>query len=349
MRILTLDELARLLGGEVVGDRGVRLTGMRPLDQAGPEHASFLANPRYRDQLLATRAGAVIAGPGTQAPGRNLLIVADPYLGFARAMEEFHLEPFRPAGIHPLASVHPAARVGADPSLHPFAVVGEGAVLGDRVTLMAGAVVGPAAEVGDDCVLHPHAVVEKGCRVGRRCIVHAGTVIGSDGFGFAPEGRRYHKIPQAGIARVEDDVEIGANCTIDRATMGETVVGSGSKLDNLVHLAHNVVIGENCILTGQTGIAGSTTLGDHVTMAGQSGVAGHLMVGAGAVVAGKSAVFRDVPAGTTVAGIPAGEMAEWRRNVSTFSRLDLLRKRVAKLETELSLVRGRGKKDDEGD
>jgi UDP-3-O-[3-hydroxymyristoyl] glucosamine N-acyltransferase len=349
LRILTLDELARLLGGEVAGDGSIRLTGMRPLELAGPEHAGFLANPRYSGQLLATRAGAVIAGPGVEAPGRNLLIVADPYLAFARAMEEFHREPFRPLGVHPRAEVHPSARLGAEPSLHPFAVAGEGAVLGDRVTLMAGAVVGAGAEVGDDTVLHPHAVLEKGCRVGRRCIVHAGSVIGSDGFGFAPEGKRYRKIPQAGIVRVGDDVEIGANCAIDRATMGETVIGSGSKLDNLVHVAHNVVIGENCILTGQTGIAGSATLGDHVTIAGQSGVAGHLSVGAGAVVAAKSAVFKDVPPGATVAGIPAGELSEWRRNAGAFSRLDLLRKRVARLESELSLVRGRGKTDVEGE
>ncbi len=347
MNSLTLRELARLVGGEVEGDGGVMLSGFRPLGQAGPEHVAFLSNPRYRPALETTRAGAVIVGKDVAAPGRNLLRVDDPYVAYARAMQIFHHQPYRPTGIHPLAFVHPEARVGADPSFHPFAVVSAGAVVGDRVTLMPGAFLGPGAEVGDDTVLHPQVVVEAGCRLGRRCIVHAGTVIGSDGFGFAPEGERYVKIPQVGIVRVEDDVEIGSNCSLDRAAMGETVIGEGSKIDNLVQIAHNVVVGKNCVLAGQAGVAGSSTLGDHTTLAGQAGVAGHLKVGAGAVIAAKSAVFKEVPQGARVAGIPAIDMAEWRRSQSVFARLDQLRKRVLRLEEQAPQKKTGNEKEEE--
>jgi len=215
----------------------------------------------------------------------------------------------------------------------------EGAHLGDRVTVMAGAYVGPGAQVGDDTVLHPNVVLEKGVVVGQRCIIHAGTVLGSDGFGFAKEGDRYHKILQVGIVRIGDDVELGANCTVDRAAMGETVIGDGCKLDNLVHVAHNVVIGRNCVLAGQTGISGSTTIENGVAMAGQTGAAGHLTIGAGAVVLAKSAVIKDVPPGIQVAGIPAVDAGQWRRAVAGIGRLDDLRRRIRRIEQRLGTPR----------
>ena len=346
MREITLLELARLLNGELEGEATRVVSGVAPLDAAGPHQVSFLSNPRYAQSLKSTEAGVVIVGKDVTAPGLNLLRVADPYLGFALAMEIFHQEPYVSTGVSERAFVHPEARIGGETSIHPFAVVCRGASVGSRVTLMPGAYVGPGAEVGDDTVLHPNVVLEKGVKVGRNVIIHAGTVVGSDGFGFAREGQGYRKIIQAGTVRIEDDVEIGALCSIDRAVMGETVIGRGSKLDNLVQLGHNVRLGENCILVAQVGIAGSTELEDNVTMAGQSGVAGHLRVGRGAVVMAKTAVFKDVPAGDRVAGIPAVEAGQWRRTVALTGRLEELRKKVSRLEKELDSIAG-GRREEE--
>jgi len=254
-------------------------------------------------------------------------------------MEIFYGEEYVPAGISPQAFVHPEAVIGVDPSIHPFAVVCQDAVVGDRVTLMPGAYLGPGASVGDDSVLHPNVVLEKGVQVGRRSIIHAGTVLGSDGYGFAREGERHRKITHAGIVRVGDDVEIGANCTVDRAVMGENVIGDGSKLDNLIHIAHNVKIGRNCLILGQVGISGSTILGDRVVMAGQSGVVGHARIGDDCVIAGKSAVFKSLEPGSQVSGIPALEVGRWRRLTVHLGNMDALVKRVKKLEKEISEIR----------
>ncbi len=328
-----MGELARFLEGDLEGDAGLQVSGVAPLDLAGPDQVSFLSNPRYAPSLKTSRAGAVIVAKEVREDGLNLIRVNDPYVGFARAMEAFYVDPYSAEGISEKASVHPNARIGKQPSIHPFSVVAEGVRIGDRVTLMPGVFVGPDCDVDDDSVLHPNVVVEWGARIGKRVIIHAGTVIGSDGFGFAREGESHRKIVHAGTVRVEDDVEIGAGCTIDRAVMGETVIGAGSKLDNLIMVAHNVRIGKNCLLVGQVGIAGSTELGDSVIMAGQSGAAGHLKIGKGVTVLAKSAVFKDVPDGEQVAGIPAVESRQWRRNTAIFGKLDDLRRRILRIET----------------
>jgi UDP-3-O-[3-hydroxymyristoyl] glucosamine N-acyltransferase len=258
--------------------------------------------------------------------------VADPYLALAQALEIFH-PPSRPApGVHPGAHVPSSCRLGADVCLQAGVVLGEDCVVGDRVLLMAGVVLGDRAAVGEDSILHPHVTVYAECVIGRRAIVHAGTVIGSDGFGFAREGDRHHKIPQVGNVVIEDDVEIGANVAIDRATFGSTRIGRGTKIDNLVQIGHNVRIGENTILVSQSGISGSTHLGRNVIFAGQSGAAGHLTIGDGVRVGAKSAVFHDLPRGSFVIGIPAIEAARWRRAAALFARLPDLRRRIAKLE-----------------
>jgi UDP-3-O-[3-hydroxymyristoyl] glucosamine N-acyltransferase len=329
---VTLGELARVLEGVLEGEPDVLVSGVAPLHTAGPDQVSFLSNPRYAPSLKTTRAGGVIVSEDVCEGGLNLIHVTDPYLGFAAAMEFFYGRPYDGTGVSEKASVHPDAEVGELSSIHPFAVVCEGARIGDRVTLMPGVYVGPGASVGDDSVLHPNVVLEWGVSVGRRVIIHAGTVIGSDGFGFARDGKTHRKIVHSGIVRIEDDVEIGAACAIDRAVMGETVIGSGSKLDNLIMVAHNVRIGKNCLLAGQTGIAGSTKLGDEVTMAGQSGVAGHLQVGDNVVILAKAGVLRDLPDGARVAGYPAVDSREWRRNAAVWGKLDELRKRVIRLE-----------------
>ena len=346
MKKMTLGDLAGKLGGDLDGDPEVTVSGVGPLNTAGPDQVSFLANPKYESSLGTTSAAGVIVSREAQAPSLNLIRVDDPYLGFAMAMELFYSEPYEVMGISDDAFIHQEARIGDEPSIHPFAVVCRGARIGSRVTLMPGAYVGPGVTVGDDTTIHPNVVLEKGVQVGNNVIIHAGTVVGSDGFGFAREGDRYKKIIHAGTVRIEDDVEIGAGCTIDRAVMGETVIGQGSKLDNLIQIGHNVKLGPNCILVAQAGVAGSSELQDNVTMAGQSGVAGHLKVGSGAVVMGKASVFKDVPPGAQVAGTPAIDVRDWRKSSAVFARLDDLRKRISRIEKELEEVGG-GKREED--
>jgi UDP-3-O-[3-hydroxymyristoyl] glucosamine N-acyltransferase len=343
---ITLADLTQRLGGSLEGDPEITVSGVAPLDTAGPDHISFLSNPLYTPSLRSTSAGVVIVSKETQAPGLNLLRVENPYLGFAMAMEIFHSEPYEPSGISGQASIHGEAHIGADPSIHPFAVVCRNATVGSRVTLMSGAYIGPGVSVGDDTTIHPNVVLEENVQVGKNVIIHAGTVVGSDGFGFAKNGDSHKKIVHAGIVRIEDDVEIGAGCTIDKAVMGETVIGRGSKLDNLIQIGHNVRIGPNCILVAQAGVAGSSELEGNVIMAGQSGVAGHLKVGSSAVIMGKTSVFKDLPPGAQVAGTPAIDAKEWRKAAVVFSRLDDLWKRVLSLEKELGRVKGNNREED---
>jgi UDP-3-O-[3-hydroxymyristoyl] glucosamine N-acyltransferase len=333
VRKVALGKLAELLGGELSGDPEHEVSGVAPLDVARQDQVSFLSSAKYALSLGTTKAGAVIVSREDDAPGLNLIRVDDPYLGFAMAMEVFYRDPYSASGISELASVHQEAIIGEEVSIHPFVVVSERARIGDRVTLMPGVFVGPGAEVGEDSVLRSNVVLEWGVRVGARVIVHAGTVIGSDGYGFAKEGDVYRKIYHAGTVRVEDDVEIGAGCCIDRAVMGETLIGAGSKLDNLVHVAHNVRIGNNCALAGQVGLAGSVVLDDGVSMGGQSGVGGHLKVGRDCVILGKSGVTKELPDGSRVAGFPAMESGQWWRTTALLGKLDDLRRRVARLES----------------
>ncbi len=335
MKKITLADLARKLGGVLDGDPEVTVSGVAPLNMAGPDQISFLANHKYVSFIETTSAAGVIVSMEAQAFDQNIIRVKDPYLGFAMAMELLYSEPYEAAGISDDAFVHPKAWIGDEPSIHPFAVVSRDARIGCRVTLMPGVYVGPGVTVGDDTTLHPNVVLEKNVLVGNSVIIHAGTVVGSDGFGFAREGNHHKKIIHAGTVRIEDDVEIGAGCTIDRAVMGETVIGRGSKLDNLIQVGHNVRIGPNCIFAAQAGIAGSAEIQNNVTMAGQSGVAGHITVGSGAVVMGKASVFKDVPPEAHVAGTPAIDVKNWRKAAAVFARLDDLRKRVSRLEKEL--------------
>lgn len=346
MKEITLAALAEKLGGDLEGDPSVIVTGVAPLNEAGSDQVSFLANPRYSPSLKTTSAGGVVVSLDTVAPGLNLIRVDDPYMGFAMAMDLFHAVPYEATGISEDAFVDDEARIGQEPSIHPFAVVCRGARIGSRVTLMPGAYVGAGTVVGDDTTIHPNVVLEKGIKVGNNVIIHAGTVVGSDGFGFAGMGARLKKIIHAGTVRIEDDVEIGAGCTIDRAVMGETVIGKGSKLDNLVQVGHNVEIGPNCVIVAQAGIAGSSELGANVTMAGQSGVAGHLKIGSGAVILGKASVFKDLPPGAHVAGTPAIDAKDWRKASAVYTRLDDLRKRLSRLEKEYSVIIGGNQEED---
>lgn len=331
----TLGELAALVGGEVRGDASLRIHGVASLDAAGPDQIAFYAHARYRSALAATRAGAVILAPADAAlaDGRPLLQVRDPQLAFARISAALNPADHASPGIDPRAVVHPSAHVDPSAAVLPLCFVGRGARVGPRTVLHSGAVVGEGATVGADCVLYPNAVVRERCVLGDRVTLQPGAVIGSDGFGYAYDAARseHVKVPQLGIARVEDDVEIGACACVDRATAGETVIGRGTKIDNLVQVGHNVTVGPNSILCGQAGVSGSSRLGAGVVLAGQVGIAGHLSVGDGAKLAGKSGVIGDVPAGATWAGVPAGPHFGWLRQMAALRRLPELEKAVEAL------------------
>lgn len=336
MPSFTLGELADRLGGAVVGDPSLMVSGVRPLAEAGPEHLSFYHNRRYLQAARESRAGALLVASPEGFLGRNLLVVKDPYAALAAVLGVFH-PAARPApGVHSTAVVAPSARVAASASIGPHAVVGERAAIGEGATIGAGCFVGDDATVGEGCCLHPHVVIEPRCRVGARCILHAGVVVGADGFGFATVGGEHRKVPQVGIVVVEDDVELGANVCVDRATLGETRIGRGSKVDNLVQIAHNVRVGEGCLLVAQSGVSGSTELGRHVVMAGQSGAVGHIRLAERTVVTAKTGVTEDTEPGSTVSGFPSRPHREWLKAMAHLYQIDELKRRIAELERALA-------------
>jgi UDP-3-O-[3-hydroxymyristoyl] glucosamine N-acyltransferase len=342
MKARTLAELAGELGAELLGDGAVRIEGVAGIREARPGDITFIANSRYDAYLDETRASAVICARGTRPARVPLLRVDNPYLAFQRVVRIFRPDAYRPApGVHPTAVVAPEAALGREVSIGPQCVVEAGARLGDRVVLMAGCYVGHATVIGDDSFLYPHVTVREECTIGARCVFHPGVVIGSDGFGFAFDAGRYHKVPQVGTVVIGDDVEIGANTTIDRATTHATRIGDGTKIDNLVQIGHNVTTGRNCIIVAQVGISGSTELEDHVTLAGQVGVAGHLRIGAGSTAAAKSGLVHSVEAGQTVGGYPAMPHTAWKRVMVLLQRLPQLFKRAQGLEQRIeALERG---------
>jgi len=336
-----LEDLAERVGGRVIGDPERRVRGVATLEDAGPEDLSLFTHPRYRQAAEATRAGAVLVGPGTELRGHDLLEVPQPYVALAELLEHFHPEPRRAGGVHADARVADSCRLGREVEIGPFAVVGQDAVLGDRVSIGAGCVIGDGSRIGDDSVLMPRVVLYPRTEVGARCRIHAGVVLGGDGFGFATIGGSHRKIPQVGRVVVEDDVEIGANSAVDRATLGETVIGAGTKIDDLVMVAHGVRIGPGCLLAAQAGIAGSTRVGAGVAFAGQSGASGHLELGERSVVAAKSAVLQDLAPGSFVAGIPAVPHGTWKRAQALFARLPELGSRLRRMEKRLETLENR--------
>ncbi len=335
---LSLADLADRIGARVVGDGGRRIVGIRPLDQAGPEHLSFLHNPRYVGAAASSGAGAIIVSDADQLPDRNLLVCEQPYLAVARALELLHPQPRPEPGVHPAAVVADDLELGDGACVGALTVIGRGVRIGARAVIDPGCVIGDGVRIGDDARLHPRVVVEWGCRVGNRCVLQAGVVIGSDGYGFATVDGIHHKVPQVGVVVLEDDVEIQANTTVDRATMGATRIGRGSKIDNLVQIAHNVEVGQHCLLVSQVGISGSTRIGDFCVFAGKAGAAGHLDIGERTMVGATAGVMKSVPAGSVLAGFPARPQREWMRAQAAVGRIDALRRRLAELERRIAAV-----------
>jgi UDP-3-O-[3-hydroxymyristoyl] glucosamine N-acyltransferase len=347
----TLEELAARVGGTVQGDGGQRLDGIAPLEEAGPSHVSFFANRKYRKAFEASRAGAVIVEPDEDVPeGRTVLRASPAYLAFAKISTAFHPPREPMPEIAPEAVVHPTARVHPSAQVMPLASVGPRAEVGPRTILFPGVHLGEDVKVGADCLVYSNVVVRERCTIGDRVILQPGCVIGGDGFGFAldlqGEGRgpRHYKVPQAGTVVIEDDVEIGANSCVDRATLGVTRIGRGAKIDDLVMIAHNVEIGPLSILASQVGISGSTKLGMGVVCWGQAGLVGHITVGDRANVAAQAGVHTDIPPGGRVAGTPATPDVQWARNSAVFNRLTEMRRELRELRAAVARLQGEQEK-----
>ena len=327
---LTLRDIVAKLGGEAVGEVAAPLTGVGTVDSAGPAQITFLANPKYRSRLATTTAGAVIVGPRDRDAASIPRIVAEnPYAYYARTVALFHPEPPVRPGIHPFAQVDASVRLDASVQVDAFAVVGAGAEIGPGARIGSHCVVGERVHIGAGTRLHPRVSIYDGCRIGARCIVHSGVVIGADGFGQAPDDGRWIKIPQVGAVRIGDDVEIGANTTIDRGALDDTVIEDGVKLDNQIQVAHNCVIGAHTVVAGCTGISGSTKIGRHCMIGGGVGIVGHVEICDHVVISGFSLVAKSIlKPGTYTSGMPLMPHAEWLRNAAHLRRLDERLKRL---------------------
>lgn len=338
---LSLRQIADLVGGTVSLDPEFTVSGAGPFDEAGPDRITFAGGRKFLERLSETRAGAVIVPRGVSEEGRRLVLVDNPSLAFARVMARFHA-PKVLSGIHPTAVIGRGFSSGEGFYAGPGVVVGEGVTVGDRVALHANAVLGDGVTLGDDVVVRENVSLLWGTVVGSRVLVHAGTVIGGDGFGFAQDGERHEKIPQVGKVSIGDDVEIGALNAIDRASFGETRIGSGVKTDNLVHIGHNVSVGDNSILVAQVGVSGSTKIGRNAVLLGQAGINGHIEIGDYALVGPKAGVAQSVPAGQMVSGIPAIPHRLWLRAMRVVRMLPQLNRELADLRKRLVRLEEKG-------
>ena len=346
----SLAELAAAVGGAVRGDSDRPIAGVNGLAEAQPGEIAFFNNPRYRDQLAATRASAIVIHESSVGllGGRDAIVAADPYLAFAKISAVFHPRPAFAPGVDTRAIVEPGAAIDPSATVMACCYVGRGARIGARAVLMPSVFVGEGAQVGADALLYPHVVVREGCTVGERVILQPGVVIGGDGFGFAFDASKpeHFKIPQVGQVEVQDDVEIGSNSAVDRATLGKTVIGRGSKIDNLVQIGHNVQVGPLCILCGQVGIAGSSQLGQGVVCGGQVGIANHVKIADGTKLGAQSGIKDDInEPGAQLIGspvLPIGDFARawlsFQRGAETLKTVHKLEKRIAELETKLAAL-----------
>jgi len=321
---LTAQAVAELVGGRLLGDGEVVLRSIRPLDRAGPEALSLAVTPRYAEQLKASRAGAVLvpdALAGTAGGPTTRIVVRDPYAALVRAMGALFPSSSAAPGIDSTVRIGQGCVLGLDVSVGPFSVLGRGVRLGDRCRVAEGVSLGDGVTVGADTIIGPRVVCYRDSRIGRSVVLKAGAVIGGDGFGYLSDSGGHHRIPHVGICVIEDEVEIGSNSTVDRGSVDDTVVGRGTKLDNLVHVGHNVRIGERCLLMAGVGVAGSTKLGNDVILAGHVGVTDHLTIADGARIAAKSAVFGDIPGGASFSGHPARPHRQFLRAQAALYRL----------------------------
>ena len=341
----TLNEIAAFLNGSVSGDGGVVIERIRGIDEAGEGDLTFVANPKYRKKMETTGASAILVVPGTACAGKNLLIVGDPYVALGQLLALFHPEDEETAGISNNATIEAGADVSPEAVVYPGVHVCRGARVEKQAVLYPGVFIGRDAAVGEASILYPGVTVYRRCRIGRRVVLHAGVVVGSDGFGFALPGRENRKIPQVGYVQIDDDVEIGANTTIDRGTLGRTWIQRGVKIDNLVQIAHNVVIGEYSIIVSQVGISGSAQLGKGVVIGGQAGIVGHIRIGDGVMAAARSGVHKDIPPGQIVAGSPHMPHREWLKMEACLPKLPEMREVLAALQQRVAALEEKTEKE----
>jgi UDP-3-O-[3-hydroxymyristoyl] glucosamine N-acyltransferase len=327
---MKFQDIANRLGAKFDSRDGqVEINGVAPIEAAGPGQISFIANPKYAAAARTTRASALIVAETFPAIDTPTLRTTNPHYAYARVAEMFYRPPEYPRSIHPTAVIHSSARVGANASIGAYVVIDAGVEIGENCTLQPQVVIYRDVKIGRNFFAHSHVSIRENCVIGDNVLLHNGVVIGSDGFGFAKDDKGlWYKIPQSGRVVIEDDVEIQANCCIDRASLGETRIGRNSRIDNLTHIGHNCTIGANAMLCAQVGLAGSTTVGDNVILAGQVGVAGHCKIGDGAIVTAQSGTHGDIPPGSMISGSPAFDHKQWRRSVALFAKLPELAKQI---------------------
>jgi UDP-3-O-[3-hydroxymyristoyl] glucosamine N-acyltransferase len=329
-----LTALASLVHGEIIGNQDIDISGVSGILEAQEGDITFLSSAKYVKDLPGCKASCLIVKEPLKETGITQLKVSNPYLAYAKLLEHFYVKPQEPIGISKHAFVSDKARLGKNVSVFPFAYIADGVTIGDGTVVFPYVYVGENATIGVDCILYPHVTLQERIRIGNRVIIHAGSVIGSDGFGYVFDGGIYHKIPQVGSVVIEDDVEIGSNVSVDRATTGDTIIGKGTKIDNLSQIAHNVRIGNNTIIIAQVGIGGSTEIGDYVTLAGQVGVADHTKIDSQTMIGAQSGVMGTISRGG-YSGSPAMPHREWLKAQAVFSRLPELQKKIRELEGKI--------------
>ncbi|HEX6177786.1 MAG TPA: UDP-3-O-(3-hydroxymyristoyl)glucosamine N-acyltransferase [Thermoanaerobaculia bacterium] len=335
MSEVTVGEIVDLVGGRYSGARDITISGVAALAEAAEGQLSFLSNPKYAAQAETTRAAVILVANDHPGDSARFIRVKNPYYAMATVVARYFAHRPAPRGVSHLSCVAVSAKLGENAAVGPFTTIADDVIIGNDVVIYQNVSIEAGSVIGDGTIIYPQVSIYERTRIGKRCIIHSGVVIGADGYGFATEGGRHHKIPQIGIVRIEDDVEIGAGSCIDRAALGETVIGEGTKIDNLVQIGHNVRTGRHCLLVSQVGIAGSTELGDYVVVAGQSGFGGHLKIGNGVQVAAKSAVLEDIESGK-VMGTPAIPFREFGRREALLRKLPELFKRVDGLEKKVT-------------
>ena len=333
-----LKELAEWVDGTVIGDGEIEISGVASIEEAQAEEITFIASPKYLPKLSQTNASAVIVSKEVTQADKPLLCVTNPYWAFAKVLTLLSYKPYQPKGIDSNVWISPTAKLGKDLTIYPFVYIGDHCSIGDRVTLYPGVYVGEDSSIGEDSTLFPNVSVYSGTVIGKRVILHSGVVVGSDGFGYIKDGKKNIKIPQIGRVEIEDDVEIGANTTVDRAALGKTIIQKGVKIDNLVQVAHNVTIGEDSIIVAQVGISGSTKIGNNVTLAGQVGVVGHIEIGDNVMVGAQAGVTHDLAANQGYVGSPALPHREFLRAITVFPKLPEMKKTLIEIEKRLKKI-----------
>jgi len=329
----SLGQISKIVDGILEGNESSIITDLAEIQHAKEGHLTFLGNPKYRKYLSVTKATAILVPKDFSGSYKNLIRVENPNLAFSLMISRFRPGPPLPTpGIHKTACIAESAKLGRNIYIGPNVVIEDKAVIENSVSIFANSYIGAETQIKSETVIRPNVTIYHSCQIGSNVLIHSGVVVGSDGFGFVRTKKSIKKIPQAGCVVIEDDVEIGANCSIDRGTLGDTVISKGTKLDSLVQIAHNVKIGEYCFIAAQSGIAGSSTIEDGVTIAGQVGIAGHLKIGAGAIIAGQSGVTKDVPRGTIVFGYPAQEQNKARREIASIRSIPDIKAKLKEIE-----------------